>query len=192
VGSKDAINKAKGVEICAKLLYEGKQRADIVQHFAKSFGIKARTADNYIKGARQIVKEWQERDEEIRAKVQAEQTEEVCRRLGISREWAMTRLKQFADLDIRKIYNEDGTMKKISELDDDTARAISSIEVTEVRTADGKLGLNKKLKGESRTAAIAKIGELAGWTGTTAKVEVTSPAGKGQTAKKISVTLNLS
>lgn len=174
------------------MLYDGKQRAEIVQFFAKTFGIKERTTDNYIKDARPKVKERQDKDEEVRARVQAEQTEEVCRRLGISREWAMTRLKQFADLDIRKIYNEDGTMKKLSELDDDTARAISSVEVTEVRTVDGKIGTNKKLKGESRTAAIAKISELAGWTGgKTAKVEIEEKEKPDKAARKIAVTLNL-
>lgn len=44
-----------------------------------------------------------------------------------------------ATFDPRKLYNEDGTLKKITELDDDTALAIAGIEVI-----DGPMGITTK------------------------------------------------
>lgn len=173
------------------LLYQGKPRKEIIQQFTKTYGLCESAVDKWIKAARPALSVRQQADEDTRAKVQAEQTEEVARKLGINREWALTRLKQIGDLDIRKVFEENGTMKKLSDLDEDTARAISSIEVTEVRTADGKMGTNKKVKGDPRISAIGEIGKLLGWTGTgPIKAKLEEEDGKGN-KKSYSITLNL-
>lgn len=173
------------------LLYQGKPRKEIIQHFTKTYGLCESAVDKWIKAARPALSVRQQADEDIRAKVQAEKTEDVARKLGISREWALTRLKQVADLDVRKIFQEDGTMKKLSDLDEDTARAIASIEVIEVKTPDGKIGINRKVKGDPRITAIGEIGKLLGWTGTASvKGKLEEEDAKGN-KKSYTVTLDL-
>jgi phage terminase small subunit len=190
VGGKDSINKAKGVEICVNMLYEGKQRAEIVQFFAKNYGIKERTTDNYIKDARPKLRERQEKDEEIRARVQAEQTEEVARKLGLSREYLLTKLKNVMELDVRKLFKPDGTMVKLSELDDQTAAAIAGVEIFEEKAVNGKIGTSKKVKLDPRLTAISETAKLLGYTGqTTVKAKVEE--GEGTEKKTVSITLNL-
>lgn len=188
MSNKRAISKEKAVAICADLLYSGKQRKEIVQELTKAYNLSERGIDNYIKAARVVVSKRNQADEEVRARVQAEQTEEVARKLGLSREWALSKLKRIADLDVRKIFNEDGTRKKVSELDDETAAAIASIEMQEVRTATGQIGTNLKIKGDPRITAIGEIGKILGWTGaTTLKAELEDKKGE----KAFKVTLNL-
>jgi len=174
------------------MLYEGKQRAEIIQFLAKTYGIKARTADNYIKDARPSLSKRQQADEEIRARIQAEQTEEVARKLGLSREYLLTKLKNVIELDVRKLFKADGTMIELSKLDDQTAAAIAGVEIFEERTVNGKIGTSKKVKLDPRLTAIVETSRMLGYTGqASARVETTVPGDKGQPAKKISVTLNL-
>jgi len=191
LGGKKTISKEKGVVICADMLYAGAKPKEIIRKFTDEYGLSVSAVEKWIRVARTIVAARVAADEEVRARVQAEQTEEVARKLGISREWALGRLKQIADLDVRKIFNEDGTMKKLSELDEDTARAIASIEVIEVKTADGRLGTNRKIKGDPRITAVSEIGKLMGWTGSaTVKAKVEGEDAKGN-KQSYSITLNL-
>lgn len=174
------------------MLYDGKQRADIVQFFAKTYGTKERTVDNYIKDARPGHQARLQADENIRARVQAEQTEEIAKELGMSRKYLLKKLKNVIDLDVRKLFTDDGRMKKPSEWDDDTAQAIGGVEIFEERTVNGKIGTSKKVKADPRITAITEAAKLLGYNPqATAKVVVDDPAAKGQPAKKISVTLNL-
>lgn len=56
--------------------------------------------------------------------------------------------------DPRKLYREDGTMKPIHELDDDTALCLTGIEVVVMPCAEGDTPLAvKKIKWESKTQA---------------------------------------
>lgn len=193
MSGKDAISKEKGIEICVNMLYEGKQRADIVQHFAKVYGTKQRTVDNYIKEARPIKDARLRADEEVRARVQAEQTEEVAKKLGISREWMLRRLMQTIDLDWRIIYKEDGTLKPVHEWPDEAVTAVAGIETFEERTVKGRIGTTAKIKRDPRLTAMDMVAKLLGYyPQSSAKVEVNEPAGKGQPARKVSVTLILS
>lgn len=62
-------------------------------------------------------------------------------------ERVLAEYKKLAFFDIRKIYNEDGSLKKITELDDDTAAALVSVRSsadlqTEYKMADKKASLD--------------------------------------------------
>lgn len=190
-GQKKKINKAKCIELCTDLLYSGKQRKEIVQQLTTSYQLSVSAVDKYIKEARIVVAKRKAADEQVAARVRAEQTEEVARRLGIDREWAMRKLKQIADFDIRKIYDEDGKIMSPQKLDDDTAAAIQAIEETEIRTAQGKIGINRKIKAHPVLPAIEDIGKMMGWiapASVKAKVEGEDAAGN---KKSFTVTLNL-
>jgi len=156
----------------------------------KSYSISERGVDNYIKAARVVVAERHQRAEAIRAEVEAQQIEEVARKLGIDRERVLAELAKVAFMDIRKLYTEGGAIKSFSELDDETAGAIAGVEVFEERDSDGSfLGMNRKVKTNPKLTALEQICKLMGWTqtGTQIKAEL-----EDKKADKIyKVTLNL-
>lgn len=55
------------------------------------------------------------------------------RRTNITKDKVLQELWRIATLDPRKFYNNDGSVKKIKEMDDDTAAAISSFDVTKIK-----------------------------------------------------------
>jgi len=195
VGSKDAINKAKATEICADMLWAGKTRPDILQFFAERYSAKVRTIDGYIADARLLNEKRREAAEALRAEKDKEEIEAIAKELGITRMSQLAELKKVGYMDPRKLYHDDGSPKEISELDDETAGAIAGIETLEERDPLTRkvIGTTKKIKKEPKLTALSEINRMMGWvTPNTVKVEAEEKGGKGQTAKKISVTLNLS
>lgn len=55
--------------------------------------------------------------------------------------------------DPRKLYKDDGSMKAMQELDDDTALAIQAVEADEIVVGGKLLGITKKIKSCDRNAA---------------------------------------
>jgi phage terminase small subunit len=47
----------------------------------------------------------------------------------VDQDWVVRRLARIADLDLRKLFAEDGTLRPIHELPDDVAGAIASVDV---------------------------------------------------------------
>jgi phage terminase small subunit len=74
-------------------------------------------------------------------------------------------LQRIALADPRRLYNPDGTLKSVPELDDETTAAIASVEVTEElegrREARRLTGFTKKVKCWDKRAAI--VGLLRRW-----------------------------
>lgn len=75
----------------------------------------------------------QKRDEELRAKYRLT-TDDVIKSMS-----------QALHFDPAKLYNEDGSLKKVTELDEDARMVLSSLEVAEIGSGDGAVVL-KKLK----------------------------------------------
>jgi phage terminase small subunit len=195
VSGKGAINKQKATEICAEMLWAGKTRPDILQLFAKSYSASVRAIDGYIKEARTVNEKRKAAMNTLQAEKDKEEIEAIAKELGLTRRSQLAELKKVGYMDPRKLYHDDGSPKEISELDDETAGAIAGIETLEERDPLTKkvIGTTKKIKKEPKLAALTEINRMMGWvTPATAKVEVDEPGGKGQPAKKISVTLNLS
>lgn len=82
---------------------------------------------------------------------------EVSEKSVVSQESVIKELQRIAFFDIRKLFNVDGTLKRVTELDDDTAAAIASIEVVDIG-ADGQLVLSKKFKTSEKLKALDLIG----------------------------------
>lgn len=76
-------------------------------------------------------------------------------------------LSRIAFLDIRKLYDEDGELKNVQDLDEDTARALAGIEVTIERVygKDNKLpDYTKKFKTIDKKGALELLGKhFGGW-----------------------------
>lgn len=73
---------------------------------------------------------------------------------GLTVERTLQEVARLAYFDPRKLFNHDGTMIPIHEMDEDTAAAIASLEHDEIMSGDKKVGLTKKLKLTSKTAAL--------------------------------------
>lgn len=82
---------------------------------------------------------------------------EAVKRTEVTQDMVIKELARLAFFDIRKIFNNDGTLKKVHELDDDSAAAITSIELVDIG-ADGQLVLSKKFKTEGKIKALNLLG----------------------------------
>lgn len=176
--------------LCADMMYTGKARKEIVGKLTEDYKVSISGVEKWMKAARVIVQQRQQAAEEIRAKVEAEEIEKVAKELGIDRRAVLAELKKVAFLDVRKLYNEDGTIKKFSELDDETAGAIAGVEVFEEYALGEHMGTNRKVKSNSKLTGLDMICKLLGYMpqqGLKAKIE----EGEGEQKKIISITLNL-
>lgn len=80
----------------------------------------------------------------------AELQSERTTRLQITQDRVLLEVSRIAFLDIRRALNDDGSLKAITELDDDTAAAISGLDLLEEFAGSGEermqIGWTKKLK----------------------------------------------
>jgi len=84
---------------------------------------------------------------------------EVLELLQITRERVIKEFGRIGFSDIRKLYNEDRSLKDIQELDDSTAAAIESIEVV-ANTVNGTVvDYTHKIKLASKNVALKNLGQ---------------------------------
>ncbi len=88
------------------------------------------------------------RKPEIQRSIQ-KQIKKRCDRLEISADRVLKERARIAFFDIRKLFNKNGTLKQVHELDDDTAAAVNSI------ILDAKIG--KNTDGEFVSSSFIKI-----------------------------------
>lgn len=90
----------------------------------------------------------------------AARRESLKEKSGLSVERTLREVARLAYADIRKIYNDDGSLKLPHELDDDAAATVSSFEVDELFDGAGKertqIGYTKKAKLHDKNAALEK------------------------------------
>lgn len=88
----------------------------------------------------------------------AELRHSLAERCDASNEKVIREVAALAFSDIRKLFNDDGSMKSISELDDVTAAAVSSIEVNEILTPEGNsVGFVKKIRLWDKNSAQERL-----------------------------------
>ena len=82
-------------------------------------------------------------------------------KLEITSERTLLEIARLAYFDPRKLFETDGSLKRVSELDDDTAAAIGGLEVVELFEGDGDqkhaYGLLKKVKLNDKNANLDKL-----------------------------------
>lgn len=82
----------------------------------------------------------------------------LAERTQISAERVLQEVSRLAFLDIRRAFDEDGNLKPMAELDDDTAAAIAGLEVLEEYQGRGQdreyLGRTKKIKLSDKKGAL--------------------------------------
>lgn len=188
MSAKGRISKTVGVEKCADLLYSGKSRKEIVEIFTNAYDLSVGAIDKWIKAARVILARRQEATDAVRAKVDAELTEEIAKELGVSRKRIIAEWCKIAFLDIRKLYTAEGTIKKFSALDDDTAGAIAGVEVFEEYSEGEFMGTNRKFKTNPKTTALIELGKILGYT---PQAGVQLEGKDEKTGKSFKISLNL-
>ena len=83
---------------------------------------------------------------------------ERAERTEITQDRVLIEVARLAFLDIRKAFDANGNLKEIHDLDDDTAAAISGIEVLESVSENGSVTKLKKIRLSDKRASL----ELAG------------------------------
>lgn len=90
-----------------------------------------------------------------------EMTEKVVAKLDYSIERTLEEIARIAFFDVRRIFESDGSLKRVSDLDDNSAAAIAGLEVTELFEGDGEqrhaYGLLKKVKLADKGSALDKL-----------------------------------
>lgn len=158
------ISRAKGVEICADLLYAGQSRKEILQHIAENYKASVKTVDNWLKEARPIVAERLAVAEVVRAKVDKEEVEASAKRLNLTRERVLEEYAKIAFFDIRKILTVDGGLKPVSDMEDEEVGAVAGIESYDEKSREGEvLGTVRKIKIWDKRAALDSICKVMGY-----------------------------
>jgi len=103
----------------------------------------------------------------------------------------VAQLRRWVWQDVRKYLNEDGTHKKISDLDDDAAAAIAGFEVDETyETVDGEkrtAGRTKKTKRQDAVKAMEILVKVLGYMAPIrSDIKVTTPLNPEQVKELIS------
>ena len=91
---------------------------------------------------------------------------EIEKRTEVTQDMVIKELAKIAFLDIRKLYTENGQLKNVADIDDDTAGAISSLETLEEYEGYGddreKVGDTQKVKLLDKTKALELLGRHLG------------------------------
>lgn len=87
-----------------------------------------------------------------------EKTQKKLGYLEITADRVLQEVAKLAFLDPRKFYAEDGSLKRITELDDDTAAALAGINVTELFSDEGApIGVLKRVKFANKGANLERL-----------------------------------
>ena len=96
----------------------------------------------------------------------SEKMKEREKRTEITQDMIVNELAKIAFLDISNLYNENGGLKNIQDIDENTRRAISSLETFEEFEGYGedreKIGDTKKVKLIDKTKALELLGKHLG------------------------------
>lgn len=91
---------------------------------------------------------------------------EIEKRTEVTQDMVIKELAKIAFLDIRKLYTENGQLKNVAEIDDETVGAISSLETLEEYEGYGndreKIGETQKVKLLDKTKALELLGKHLG------------------------------
>ena len=91
---------------------------------------------------------------------------QTANKLDITADRVLQEIAKLAFLDPRKFFEDDGSLKRIQDLDDDTAACIARMEVTELFEGSGEkkhvYGLLKKFKIADKGQNLERLGRLFG------------------------------
>jgi phage terminase small subunit len=114
-----------------------------------------------------------------------EMKDKLCDRNLVTVERVLLEYAKLGFFDPRKLFNDNGTPKDITELDDDTAAALAGLDVQEVYEGTGDdrkfVGYTKKYKLADKKGALDSMGKFLGMFAD--KMEITGKDGAALTVK---------
>lgn len=87
-------------------------------------------------------------------------------RAEITREMVVRELGRIAFADIRQVFDSNGSLKRVEDLDDDAAASVAAIEVVQRRVPGGDKDETEsvaKIKTWDKRAALVDIAKMQGW-----------------------------
>jgi len=95
--------------------------------------------------------------------VLAKSRKKLMKKFEISEERVLQEMACIAFLDIADLFNDDGSLKPISEIPEETRRALAGLEISELFDGVGEdreqVGRLKRLKVESKTKGLEMLGK---------------------------------
>lgn len=153
------------IERYAKAKLKGKQYAFIGEYLADFNATAAARRVGYSEKSAKRVGPALLRNP-IVALVIHERTKRHQKRLKITAKRTLKEIARIAFLDPRKFFDENGNLKPVAELDDDTAAALAGIEIVvkNVRTGTGENAawepeITKKIRFADKNSALEKLGK---------------------------------
>jgi len=139
-----------------------KQRLFIKHYRLNHNGKQAAIAAGYTKRSAEVTASRLLRNAKVAAEL-GEQQKQLEEKLEVSVEWVVKRLMRRADFDVRKFYREDGSLRPIAELDEETAYALQGLEIEKLYEHFGKgqaaaTGTLTKIKFADRDRALELLG----------------------------------
>jgi len=99
---------------------------------------------------------------EVQSAIQAAM-DKRAEKLEITADRVLDEIAKLAFFDPRKFFEDDGSLKRIQDLDDDTAMSLARMEVIELFEGSGEqkhaYGLMKKIKLADKLSALEKLGK---------------------------------
>ena len=114
------------------------QRQIFIKEYRKDHnGTRAAIAAGYAGQSAAVTASRLLRNAKIRAEID-KQDAKLNEKLELSVEWVIRRLMRRANIDPRKFYNADGSLKSVTELDDDAAACLAGVEIEKLYQHFGK------------------------------------------------------
>lgn len=89
--------------------------------------------------------------------------QKTSEKLNITKERVLNEYRKIAFSDVRNVLTDNGSLKSVSEIDDDTAGALAGIESFDEYSKDGTfLGTNRKIRLHNKLQALQDLGKHLG------------------------------
>jgi phage terminase small subunit len=92
-----------------------------------------------------------------------EKQKSLANKLQITQEMVLEGYRRLAFYDVRKFYDENNNLLDVSKLDDETAFALTGVDVTEEKAMNVVTGYTKKIKMSDRKGALDSICRVLGF-----------------------------
>lgn len=119
----------KPADITVELLLSNNSRQEIIAYWFQNHKIKEETAIFWYNKARKLLPAAREKFRQTQEAEKQRKEAEKAARDRVTKDAVRKKYWRMAQADVRNMYKEDGTLKKIQELDDETAAGLLMVQV---------------------------------------------------------------
>jgi phage terminase small subunit len=138
-----------------------KQQFFVKQYLVDQNATRAAKAAGYAEGSADVAGSRLLGNAKVSSEI-AKATEKRCKKLDITADRVLQELARLAFYDPRNFFNDNGSLKQVRELDDDTAMALAGMEVNELFAGRGEdremTGYAKKFKLADKGQNLERLG----------------------------------